>query len=100
MKNRLLVGSILACTSLLVGFSSLGIILPPVKTVKLMWDYSATDSNIVFNVYGTTDLAAPTRSWTLLTNVPMTSCVLPMQSNAQFFTVAASNIVTGMQSDF
>lgn len=100
MKNRLLVGSILACTSLLVGFSSLGIILPPVKTVKLMWDYAEPNSNIVFNVYGTTDLAASTRSWTLLTNVPLTSCVLPMQSGAQFFTVAASNIVTGMQSEF
>jgi hypothetical protein len=101
MQKRFSVGLTVAIVTLVGLFSTLGVILPPsFKTVTLIWDYPQLDPQIVFNVYATTDLAEPISNWTLVTNVSTTSCVLPAQYDKQFFTVAASNTVTQLQSAY
>jgi hypothetical protein len=73
---------------------------PPGKTVTLIWDYPEISTNIVFNVYETTNLSLPMTRWKIVTNVRMLSCVLPVRNGAHFFAVTASNIATGLESDF
>lgn len=94
-----LITTVIAFTGL---FHAQGVILPPPpsKTIALSWSYPEVNTQIVFNVYATTNLAVPIDKWTLITNVSSTSCVLPAQFNSQFFTVAASNTVTKLQSAF
>ncbi|HLP76464.1 MAG TPA: hypothetical protein VK327_06035 [Candidatus Paceibacterota bacterium] len=97
MQKRLSVGLVLLA-SLVGQFASFAVILPPpVKTVTLTWNYPVSDPEIVFNVYGTTNLALPLMQWPLLSTVTNLSCTLPMQDRC-FFTVTASNVVTGLES--
>jgi hypothetical protein len=100
MQNRLTKGLLVLFAWLVIGFSSSAIILPPTKTATLKWDYPYEASEIVFNVYGSTNLSMPMRQWTLLTNVTALSCSVPIKANANFFTVIASNQVTRLHSGF
>lgn len=107
MQNRLAVGLILS-----LGFTawhtSQAVILPPPpppnpppKTVTLTWDYPDVEpGTITFNVYATTDITVPVSQWTILTNVAETSCSIPMDLDACFFFVTASNVVTGLESSY
>jgi hypothetical protein len=97
MLKQLTVGLIVVVVSMAARFAS-AVILPPGKRVTLSWNYSQISPEIVFNVYASTNLAAPARNWTLLTNVTALSCALPAVSPNQFFTVTASNTVTGRES--
>jgi hypothetical protein len=90
-------GLIVVVVSMVTRFAS-AVILPPTKRVTLSWNYSQISPEIVFNVYASTNLAAPARNWTLLTNVTTLSCSLSAASPHQFFTVTASNTVTGRES--
>lgn len=97
MQKRLLVGSVLLA-SLVGQFASFAVILPPpVKTVTLTWNYPQSDPDIVFNIYGTTNLTLPAMRWPLISTVTNMSCTLPML-DCCFFTVTASNVVTGLES--
>lgn len=100
MQKRFLVGLILFAW--LAGqFSSSAVILPPPsQKVTLSWEYPDANPDIVFNVYGTTNLTLPMTQWPLVVTTTQTSCSLPMQGESFFFVVAASNIVTGMESSF
>jgi hypothetical protein len=73
---------------------------PPEKTVTLVWSYPEMSTNIVFNIYEATNLAVPMTRWRIVTNVRTLSCILPVGEGAHFFAVTASNIVTGLESDF
>ncbi len=99
MQKKLVVGLVLLAT--LVGrLVSLAVILPPpVKTITLTWEYTA-NPDIVFNIYGTTNLALPVAQWPLVATVAETSCSIPAQAESCFFVVTASNIVTGLESTF
>jgi hypothetical protein len=97
--QKVLAGSLLVVLVSLAGrFAVSGVILPPSKTMKLMWNYSQQSSNIVFNIYHSADLSVPRRSWPFLTNVTATSCVVPAPGDIHFYTVTASNVVTGVES--
>ena len=97
MQKRYLVVLLVFVLSLAARFEAMSVILPPGKTVTLNWSYPQ-NSQIVFNVYQTTNLAISMRNWTLVTNVVQRSCVLPVQSGSHFFIVAASNTVTKLES--
>jgi hypothetical protein len=103
MQKRISVGLTLLLSSV-AWFSSLAVIvLPPgtvVKTITLTWDYPEMNDEIVFNVYGTTNLAAPMTDWQLITNVTELSCTIPMREGSHFFVVSASNVVSGLESSF
>lgn len=99
MQKRLTVGLAVVFACIIARFSILAVILPPTKTVTLKWDYPYDMSGIVFNVYGTTNLGVPIEKWNLLTNVKELSCNIPMRTGMHFFTVAASNTVTKLQSE-
>jgi hypothetical protein len=97
--QKFLFGCCLAILVSLAGtFVVHAVIVPPSKTVTLTWNYSQPSSNIVFNVYGTTNLSVPCSKWGLLTNSAATSCVVPAPDDVHFYTVTASNVVTGMES--
>lgn len=76
------------------------ILPPPAPTVTLAWQYAEPSTQIVFNVYGTTNLATPLEEWSLITNVSETSCSLPINNEACFYTVTASNVVSGLESGY
>ncbi|MBC8097008.1 MAG: hypothetical protein H7Y43_14470 [Akkermansiaceae bacterium] len=100
MQKRMLV-SLVLLASLVVQFSSPAVILPPpIKKVTLTWEYPDGSPDIVFNVYGSSDLSLPLAEWPLITTVVETSCSIPMEGESFFFVVAASNIVTGLESSY
>jgi hypothetical protein len=76
------------------------IVPPPPRTVTLAWHYPEPNTQIVFNIYGTTNLAAPLSEWALITNVVDTSCSLPLNHETCFYTVTASNVVSGLESGY
>jgi len=97
--QKVLFGCLLAVLVSLAGrFAVHGVILPPSKTLKLVWNYPNQSSNIVFNVYHSTDVTVPRYSWTLLTNVTGMSCVVSATDAKHFFTVTASNVVSRTES--
>lgn len=67
----------------------------PPRTVTLSWQHPG-GQGIVFNVWSRTNLA--TGQWQLSATVTNLSCTLPMRYDSEFFTVTASNVVTGMES--
>lgn len=77
-----------------------GIAQDPFPSVTLMWDYPELTPEIVFNVYQSTSLQVPMENWELVHTTAETKCVIPATAGAQFFTVTASNIVTGVESGF
>ena len=100
MQKKLLTGVLIFAVSAIAHFAVIAVILPPTKTIKLTWEYPQLDPQIVFKVYQSTNLTIPMEQWIVVTNVTGLSCVLPMNSETCFYTVVASNIVTGMQSAF
>jgi hypothetical protein len=74
---------------------------PPSGRVTLSWSY--TDPTVQsFNLYGSTNLAAPITNWTCLTNVPgwttngavswiTTNLTIQIQPGQMFFFMTASN---------
>lgn len=76
------------------------ILPPPTRTVTLAWQYPEPNTQIVFNIYGTTNLAAPLSEWSLITNVMDMSCSLPINHETCFYTVTASNVVSGLESGY
>lgn len=67
----------------------------PARTVTISWDYPDL-RDIVFNVWACTNLAAP--RWELIATVTEQSITIPADLPAQFFTVSASNTLTGQES--
>jgi hypothetical protein len=76
------------------------IVPPPEKTMVLSWDYSELNPDVVFTIYHSEDPSLPRESWSVLTNVLATSCVVPLQPGEHYFAVTASNIVSGLKSGF
>src|SRR4051812_47029828 len=98
MQKVLVAGLLVVLVSLAGRFAVRGVILPPSKKVTLAWNYTQPSSNIVFNIYHSSDFAAPRLSWPLLTNVTTMSCQVPAPDGNQFYLVTASNTVTQMES--
>ena len=96
--------SVLALAAIVVlgvQLASRAVILPPPsRTVTLAWQYPEPDTQVVFNIYGTTNLAAPISEWSLITNVVDTTCSLPLTHETCFYTVTASNVVSGLESGY
>ena len=70
--------------------------------VKLEWDYPPEEvPGMTFNIYYSTNPAAPLSSWTRITNVnSQTNIILPLIPIGQhFYTCTASNEIWG-ESDF
>jgi hypothetical protein len=65
--------------------------------VTLVWDYPAAElsPDLTFKLYYTTNVALPTASWSLYTNVVGTNLHLdvPITSQARWFTLTASNVI-------
>lgn len=98
MQNKVL-AALMALFVTTAWLPSHAVILPPpTKTITLMWDYPQLDPEIVFNVYSTTNIAAPVSQWSVVTNVKQLSCSLPLQDGNRFFTVSASNTVSGLET--
>jgi hypothetical protein len=76
--------------------------LPPSqpKNFVLKWNYSQVSTNIIYNVYSSTNLALPMGKWPLYTNVTGKSWVTPIYPGNRFFAVKASNTVLRTQSPF
>ncbi|GEM_PF-3242296 len=102
MQRKFFVALTVLIASTAVWLSSHAVILPPpaTKKITLSWDYPETDSQIVFNIYETTDLSVPMNQWNLVTNVTERSCTLSIQDGCHFFTVSASNTLSGLESAF
>ncbi len=98
MRKRRLVGLTIVLFSLAGRFLSPGVFVPPSKTVTLEWDYPDWDTNIVFNVYHSQSLSEPVYNWPLLMTVATNSCDVPGDDEYCFFTVTASNQLTGLES--
>lgn len=71
------------------------IVIPPKRKVKVLWNY-AGNSNIVFNVFSSKDLA----TWTFKTNVTSTQVVFSAEQQCEFYKVNASNTLTHEVSGF
>lgn len=98
MRKRRLVGSIVVLSSLVGWLVCRAVIVPPSKTVTLEWDYPEWTPEIIFNVYHSDSLKIPVSQWPLLVSVTNTSCVVPAPTTSHFYTVTASNQVTGLES--
>jgi hypothetical protein len=64
--------------------------------VRLQWDYPTNDlsEDLWFNLYSTTNIAAPLSTWPMVTNFVGTSTVATVSvpwGEKRFFTVIASN---------
>lgn len=74
---------------------------PPPSVVNLQWDYAATEQkNIVFNLYHATNLPSVQTKWCRrLTTTNLKASVI-VNPGVHFYTVTASNILTGKESTF
>lgn len=85
-----------ALLALFAVFARAGMNLtPPTGRVTLAWDYPTNElsTDLWFNIYETTNLAAPLTNWNCLTNVlgtNLTASVI-VQPGAHFFVATASN---------
>lgn len=70
----------------------------PPQLLKLTWDYPYEGSNIVFNVYSTTNLSIPKNQWKLQQTVIQTWATFPPVEEQEFFIVTASNVQTHLES--
>ena len=88
MKEALAI--LICCASTLLGGSV-------VTNITLAWDYPTNEltTNITFNVYSATNVAAPFSTWAIRTNIigTNTSVVLPLLSGVTFYTCTASNML-------
>jgi hypothetical protein len=99
MRTKLAVGILIVMGFLTARTTSLAATLPPQpKTVTLVWNYPQASPDIVFRIYSTTNLAMPLSKWPVYTNLTTTSCVVQVSPGSRFFTVSASNTVTGSES--
>ena len=71
----------------------------PLPTFRLEWSYPTNElTNIVFEVWHSPDPGGT--NWQLLAIAPSTNFPLMPTGQADFFKVRASNVVSGMTSDW
>jgi hypothetical protein len=70
--------------------------------MSLRWQYAAPDQDVVFNLRSSTNLALPLTDWPVVAVIPGSnrSWTLPVLPGPRFYTLTASNTVTGRESDF
>lgn len=71
-------------------------LLPAFVWLELDWDYTGPTNGVLFNVYQ----RQPSSGWAVLASVQSTRYQFPVSGgpNSVFFTVTASNTVTGHES--
>ncbi len=87
----------LACATEFAPGQAVGeLVVLPTPHLQWSWPYSA--SNVVFNIYSATNLAAPHSAWTIIGTTASTSFPITLTLPAQYFFVVASNTVTSAVS--